>query len=139
MGETKTFQANMSELDAMKEYLLEQADVYFTDKKFRLRLEISLEEILVNIINYAYPGGNGTVELRFHYERVPKKMCFDISDSGRPYNPLKNKKEFDMETDLKDREIGGLGIFLYTKIMDTVSYEYKNNKNCLHICKKLPD
>ena len=35
----------------------------------------------------------------------------------------------------EDREIGGLGILLTKKLMDDVSYEYKDGKNVLKIVK----
>ena len=57
-------------------------------------------------------------------------------DSGTPYNPLDNN-EPDITLDAKDRPIGGLGIFLVKKNMDSVEYEYKDNKNILTMTKKI--
>ena len=42
----------------------------------------------------------------------------------------------DTSKSARDREVGGLGIFMVKKMMDTVSYEYKDNKNYLTIEKK---
>ena len=58
------------------------------------------------------------------------KVCF--KDSGKKYNPLKNKDP-DITTEIKDREIGGLGVFLAKKVSDTISYEYKDGCNILSI------
>ena len=57
-------------------------------------------------------------------------------DRGVPFDPLK-QADPDTSLELKDREIGGLGIFLVKKIMDKVGYRYMDGKNILNIQKHI--
>ena len=63
-------------------------------------------------------------------------MTLEVKDEGIPFNPLQ-KAEPDITLSAADREIGGLGIFITKKTMDTVSYRYENGKNILTMTKKI--
>ena len=63
-------------------------------------------------------------------------MTLIVSDEGVPFNPLE-RDEPDITLSAADRDIGGLGIFITKKTMDTVSYKYENGKNILTMTKKL--
>ena len=60
-----------------------------------------------------------------------KQLRFTFYDEGIPYNPLLELSEHNKITYIEKKKIGGLGIFLYTTIMDGVEYKYINNKNQL--------
>ena len=47
------------------------------------------------------------------------------------------KDKLDISLSAAEREIGGLGIFITKKTMDTVSYAYENGKNILTMTKKI--
>ena len=57
-------------------------------------------------------------------------------DHGVPYDPLA-KEDPDVTLSAEQRELGGLGIFMTKKLMDDVSYEYKDGQNILTLRKKL--
>ena len=63
-------------------------------------------------------------------------MTLVITDNGVPFNPLE-RDEPDISLSAAEREIGGLGIFITKKTMDTVSYAYENGKNILTMTKKI--
>ena len=63
------------------------------------------------------------------------RIDFTVSDSGVPFDPT-DAPEPDLSADLKDRPVGGLGIYLVKRIMDEVSYARKNGKNILSMTKK---
>ncbi len=64
-------------------------------------------------------------------------MRFEFVDDGTPYNPLEEKPDVDIDADIDERRIGGLGIFLYTTIMDKMEYRYEGGKNHLIAIKNL--
>jgi anti-sigma regulatory factor (Ser/Thr protein kinase) len=99
-------------------------------KKKLYQLRLISEEILVNIINYAYPDTEGDIFLK--YEISEKKIDLLIKNKGIKFNPLE-KELPDVNADLKDREAGGLGIFLVTQIANKVEYRYENSENILLI------
>jgi serine/threonine-protein kinase RsbW len=99
------------------------------------KIELVLEEVLTNIIKYAYPTGEGDVEVQCTLLNKDK-LCFVILDWGKPFNPLKENNP-DLSTDLFERRIGGLGIFLVRKMVYEVDYHYEGGKNILNLCMKI--
>ena len=100
------------------------------------KVSIALEEVLINIVSYAYED-TGNIDIIYELTTDPKKeLSVTIIDEGKEFDPL--KKEDPNITDLYEkRKIGGLGIFMTKQIMDEVSYLRKDNKNILHLRKNL--
>ena len=67
---------------------------------------------------------------------APAKLTVSFTDSGKAFNPLE-KPDPDITLSVEEREIGGLGIFLTKKYMDSVLYERKDNQNVLTITKTI--
>ena len=87
-----------------------------------------MEEALVNIFNYAYHDNIGDVEVACSTDN--DLFIVDIIDSGIPFNLL-SYKDPDLISDISERKIGGLGVFLMKKLMDDVQYRRENDKNLL--------
>jgi len=94
-------------------------------------IELSMEEVLVNIINYAYPDTPGEAEVTCG---IDEKGCFviQIVDTGHHFD-FSGLDKPDIEADLDDRKVGGLGVFLIKKLMDNVQYRRKNGRNILSL------
>lgn len=100
-----------------------------------MQMNLALEEAVVNVMNYAYPKGTkGDVDIRALCDGA--QMKFVLIDSGTPFDPTKHQTP-DVQLSADERAVGGLGIFLVTQIMDNVSYERRNEKNILTLCKNL--
>lgn len=97
---------------------------------------VAVEELFVNIAHYAYPDGDGSAEIAIGVDKDSRIATFVITDSGVPFDPLE-KQEPDITKPAEEREIGGLGIFIVKKTMDTVSYARVQDKNRLTMTKKL--
>jgi anti-sigma regulatory factor (Ser/Thr protein kinase) len=86
-------------------------------------------------MDYAYPEGTvGYVDIEADIDDT--YITFVLSDSGMPFDPTQ-KEEVDTTLPAEQRKIGGLGIHLVRRIMDSVSYEYKDHKNILTLRKKI--
>ncbi len=94
-------------------------------------LELTLEEILVNIISYAYEGDTSH-EIEFKVEVDENMIAMKFIDEGTPFNPLTVKKA-DTQQPMMERGIGGLGISVVRKMRDMMEYQRKNDKNILRI------
>lgn len=92
----------------------------------------AFEEIFVNVARYAYPNrlGNVTVAVSI----IENTIAVTLKDSGIPFDPL-SKEDPDITLSAEDREIGGLGILMVKKIMDDVTYAYRNGMNVLTMIK----
>lgn len=100
------------------------------------QLDISVEEIFVNIASYAYPSGSGKVTVSAEYTADTSEITVTFIDDGIPYNPV-SSKDPDITLYADKRQIGGLGIFMVKNMMDKLSYEYKCGQNIFKITKKL--
>ena len=100
------------------------------------KVSIALEEVLINIVSYAYED-TGNIQITYELTTEPKKeLGVTIIDEGKEFDPLKKEDPNIVELN-EERKIGGLGIFMTKQIMDEVSYLRKDNKNILHLRKKL--
>lgn len=97
-------------------------------------IHLVVEEIVVNIVNYAYPDGEGYLEVRVHNDQ--QVLTFEFRDHGLPFNPLEQPVP-DLDKPLEERSIGGLGIFLTKEMMDDTQYRYEQGENILIIKKNL--
>ena len=107
---------------------------YVKDDKMMNRLKICAEEILVNIVDYST---SKKIYMNLDYLDDKQALKFDFIDEGIPYNPLEEKPEVDIEAEIDERNVGGLGIFLYTTIMDKLEYKFEDGKNHLTTIKYL--
>ena len=97
-------------------------------------IEVSLEELFVNISHYAYPEGNGWAEVHVCVEDGVMELT--LIDGGIPFDPLA-KPDPDVTLLAEERQIGGLGIYMVKRAMDAMDYEYRDGQNCLTLVKKL--
>ena len=105
------------------------------DMSTTFKLNLAIEEAVVNVMSYAYPAGTkGDVDI--DAEADDEQLKFVISDSGTPFDPTQ-KAEVDTTLSAEERGIGGLGIYLIRQIMDTINYERVDGKNVLTLRKKL--
>jgi serine/threonine-protein kinase RsbW len=129
-----TLPADLENLPILMEFILEYAD----QKGFKGRecreIELAADEILTNIISYAYPERKGYITVVCEVEEKDV-FCAQVMDSGIPFNPLEVKVP-DISSPLEEREIGGLGLFLAGRMVDDIQYRRENGKNILTITKK---
>ena len=100
-----------------------------------MQLNLVIEELIVNTINYGYTNGR-TGQIQIFINSNSQEIILNITDDGDAYNPLENALP-DTTLEIEDRPIGGLGIFLVKNYMDTFKYEYIEGKNCLSLSKQL--
>ncbi len=98
-------------------------------------INLALEEAATNVIMYAYPketAGALDVDAVLGLDSLE----FTLTDGGVPFDPTA-APEADVTLSAEERGIGGLGIFLVRKIMDSVTYTRRDGKNILTMTKKL--
>ena len=129
-----TVEATLENLQTVIDFATEQLEVRACPMKTSMQLELVIEEIFVNISNYAYHPEIGSATFRMEFESNPDAVLMTFIDSGKPYNPLE-KDDPDTTLDIDERDIGGLGIFLVKKNVDEITYEYEDGKNILRMKK----
>jgi anti-sigma regulatory factor (Ser/Thr protein kinase) len=104
--------------------------------KIQTAICVAIEEVFVNIAHYAYPDGEGDMSLIIGFDNQSRDITLRMTDKGIPFDPL-GKSDPDITLSAEDREIGGLGIFITKKTMDSLSYSYENGENILTMIKKI--
>lgn len=129
-------EASVERLQEVLDFVNAHLEAIDCPPKAQMQMEIAVEEIFVNIAHYAYAPDKGMAKVRVEVSGEPVAVTITFIDRGVPYDPLK-KEDPDVTLSAEDREIGGLGIFMTKKIMDDISYEYKDGQNILTLKKTL--
>ncbi|MDR3337593.1 MAG: ATP-binding protein [Treponema sp.] len=126
--------ASVDELDQMLEWIGEILEAHNCPGKISSQIAVAAEEFFVNIARYAYGEKTGKALIRTG--RKGSYFVMQFEDSGVAFNPLEHKMP-DINAGIKDRTIGGLGIYLARKWMDEIVYKRDNGKNILTLYKTI--
>ena len=132
----KTFPAKTEALNDVLAYVEQTLESFDCSMKVQMAICVAIEEVFVNVAHYAYPDGEGEMELGIGFDEASREVTFRITDKGVPFDPLQ-KPDPDITLSAEEREIGGLGIFIAKQTMDSLSYAYENGENILTMIKKL--
>lgn len=125
---------NVAELGRVVAFLDTLEEEWMLPSSLMMPLNLVLEEAITNIILYAYDKESKN-EIVIDFEKRENELEIKIIDSGKPFDPTL-KPDPDTTLPVDARPIGGLGILLIKKIMDSVSYQRKENRNILIMTKK---
>ena len=122
-----TLKPELSQLNTLNQFISNELG------KENLQVNLIVEEIFVNIINYSK-----TDIITVNVEFDDNTVTLEFIDNGIEFNPLLTE---DPETsdNIDEVKIGGLGIFLTKQMSDDMSYEYKNGENHLKIIKNVKE
>ena len=98
--------------------------------RMRIYVDVAVDETFSNIANNAYYPETGPVTVKVEKETNPLAAVITFIDNGTPSNPLKEKKK-------AGQAAGETGLYIVKKIMDDVSYAYREGRNILTMRKKL--
>lgn len=129
-----TVPAEREQLYRVLEFTEAQAKEAGASRKETDRLLLAVEEIFVNIADYAYVDGRGDVTVKVR-RTDNAQMEITFSDSGVPYDPLE-KPDPDTHLAAEKRQEGGLGILLAKNMMDEMEYERRDGRNILTMKKR---
>jgi len=122
--------ARVPELNAFVQSVANQLHL---EPSMTSQLMLAVEEVVVNVMNYSYPVGSvGNISVVAR--ATDKDLKFIISDQGKAFDPTL-ALETDTTLSAEDRSIGGLGILLVRKLMDSINYERFDGKNMLTLKK----
>ena len=135
LREEITLVNQIDEVDRLSTFVKDFCNKLDMDRKTASGLRLALEETVVNVINYAYPPGDqGSVVIQADSDR--KQVRFTVTDSGTPFDPT-SVLEADTTLDVQNRPIGGLGVLLTRRLMDSISYTRRNGMNVLSLTKNI--
>jgi serine/threonine-protein kinase RsbW len=125
----------IGELEKVNKFIEEIGDELGLGMELRMNLNLVMEEMVSNVIFYAYPKGT-EAEIELVAECDGKELSFVLSDNGKEFDPTL-KEDLNPDVNPSEREIGGMGIYIVKNIMNKVSYKRLEGKNLLTMKKEI--
>nr|WP_051057433.1 ATP-binding protein [Herbaspirillum sp. B39] len=132
---------DVAELDRLAEAVDEFCAACALPGKLAFELNLVLEEVVVNVINYAFPDGGADEPIHVRVvletnsdEGRAVRVVAEVRDTGTAFDPLLGGPP-DFVLDLDKRPVGGLGVHFLKTLMDEVSYRRTERHNCLWFAK----
>jgi serine/threonine-protein kinase RsbW len=91
-------------------------------------VQMAVDEACTNIINYGYTAEVGMITITCR--RRDEDVIVVIKDTGKPFDPTSVPLP-DLDANLEERKIGGLGVYFMKTLVDEVTYEFKDGRNVL--------
>jgi anti-sigma regulatory factor (Ser/Thr protein kinase) len=126
---------DMSELGKLAHALEEYCAVNEIHKDILFKINLALDEVVTNIVSYAYTDGFEH-QILIKFSVAGKKFLVTVMDDGIAFNPLV-APSYEFNKSLENREIGGLGIYFVTQVMDVIKYQRLEDHNVLFMQKSL--
>ncbi len=145
----------MESYDELRRFVLKR-----TPRAVHQKVDLVLEELLLNVIHYAYIGSPGPVCADVGGQRTRQmetseadpameveldhRCCGDgdsstadefivrIRDWGRPFDPVQRARP-DTNCSMEKRTLGGMGILLVRKMADSMSYRRETDQNVVDV------
>ena len=135
MRKEKIIKNQVDELERVNQFVEEIGEELGLDMELQMNLNLVMEEMVSNVIFYAYPEGK-TAEIELLAESDGKELTFVLSDKGKEFDPTA-KADADPDVNPAERDIGGMGIYIVKNIMNEVSYQRLEGKNLLTMKKEI--
>jgi serine/threonine-protein kinase RsbW len=125
----------VGELERVNQFIADIGEELGLGKELQMNLNLVLEEMVSNVIFYAYPR-NASAEIELLAESDGHELTFVLSDAGKEFDPTQ-KEDANPDVNPADRDIGGMGIYIVKNIMNQVSYQRLEGKNLLTMKKNI--
>jgi sigma-B regulation protein RsbU (phosphoserine phosphatase) len=125
----------LEEIDVINQNFNEFSEKHVVPEAIRRRVNLVFDELLNNIISYAY-GDEEEHVIEVVISLAGDRLGVSITDDGRPFNPFEGTPP-DTDLAVDDRPIGGLGVHIVQNVMDEVAYERHGTKNVVTLVKNI--
>ena len=127
---TITVPAKVDQLERVLQFIHEELGKRLCPIAVQNQMDIALEELFVNVCNYAYADKDepGTCTVDYVYNANPHAMTIQLSDQGVPFDPLEHGDP-SLPTSIEDAQVGGLGIYMTRRLVDDLSYVRDGDTN----------
>lgn len=123
--------ARLDVLSSIGAFVLKAAENAGLDRRAAYRLRLAVDEMATNIIVHGNPlEHSGDDEIRLTSEIDDRSLTITLEDRGPEFNPLDHESPEDhIDKPMEQRPIGGLGVFLAIRGVDSFHYERADGRN----------
>lgn len=123
---------DISEIPRLETFVSQTAAAFGWGSPLTQRINLILEEAVSNIINHSVPTvSNPRIDV--YIRSNADGIWLDILDDSPQFDPLASSPDVDITLSAELRPVGGLGIFLIRKLVNSATYNYSDNKNHLRL------
>jgi anti-sigma regulatory factor (Ser/Thr protein kinase) len=126
-----TLSNSRQDLEPARQAVLDFLEAQTTLATVIFKMELILEETLMNIIWHAF-NDQETHPINLTIELEPGVIVMQFEDDGVEFNPLQARAPA-LPSSIDMAEVGGLGLMLVRKFAQSMTYKRANNRNCLRI------
>lgn len=134
--ESITVPATLESLARISDFISDATTRVGLDDHAAWQVQLAVDEAATNIIQHGYsPDQVGDIDLSWRVDGV--QFAITLCDRGRRFNPA-DVPAPDISSPLEERQPGGLGIYLMGRLMDSVRFEYDQQRgNTLTMTKRI--
>lgn len=130
-----TVQASTEHLAEVRDFVASYATKHGIPAHEVEDIRLAVDEAYTNIIKHAYQNDNSQfVEIIMGSDE--NEFWISLTDNGESFDPTAYPRP-DVRKKIKDKERGGVGVFLMKKLMDRIEYYKHKDSNELRMIKKL--
>jgi serine/threonine-protein kinase RsbW len=134
--ESLTIPTTLESLARISEFITAATSQAGLDDHNAWQVQLAVDEASTNIIQHGYAGRvPGEIELGWHVDG--DRLVVTLRDYGRRFNP-DDVPAPDVTSPLEERQAGGLGLYLMSRLMDSVQFEFDDQQgNLLTMTKRI--
>ena len=124
----RIFPARLRAFDRVKALIEEFAAIAELGREDRHKLTLIVEELFTNTVNHGHRGdSDAPVFITFEEDAGDVQLIYE--DSAPQFDPLAAGRRTDIDTTIRERRVGGLGIFLTIGLTNKADYSYVDGRN----------
>lgn len=127
--------ASTQNLAPVREFVAEHARHHGFGEKDTEEIRLSVDEAMTNVIKHAY-GYDDSKKIYISVGSENRMFWVAIQDNGHAFD-ISAYTAPDVPERIKNRQKGGVGVYLIKKLMDKVEYSTKNQQNEIRMIKNL--
>lgn len=118
---TLTVNSDARQLARIGEFIIQAGNAAGLNDRALFAVELACDEACSNVIEHGYAGQPGEIRISCFVSETD--FIVEVVDRGPPFNPL-SVKPAPAATSIDDIPVGGRGITLIRKLMDSVAYAF---------------
>ena len=127
-GLNRIFSARLAEFAQVQALINEFGDLAAICREDRHKLTLIVEELFTNTVTHGHQGDcDAPVHIAFELDNGDVLLTYE--DSAPKFNPFAAGERTDIEATIRERRVGGLGIFITIGLTAQANYDYVDGRN----------
>jgi len=129
MAQPLRLAATLDALEPIRAFVEEAAADAGLDRKRSYRLMLAVDEIATNVITHGYQEAGLAGDVVIYRELDVGALTITLEDDAIPFDPFTLASPDDLDAPIEERGIGGLGVFLTIRGVDSFLYRRVGERN----------